>query len=69
MISYKYVYAGCGAGQYSILTHAHSYLNFWVLPGPVPKPMKVGFYPTHYGYFCGYPTGLGPIAKSTFKIL
>jgi len=31
----------------------------WVLPGPVPKPMKAGFYPTHYGYFLRVPIGSG----------
>ena len=52
---------GCGSGQYSTLTCAHIHLNLWVLPGPVSKPIKVGFYPTYCGYFLQVPIGLGPI--------
>ena len=41
----------CGFEQYNTLTRAHIYLNLWVLPGPVPIPIKAEFYPTHYRYF------------------
>jgi len=61
MILYKYVYAGCRARQYITLTFAHTHLNLWVLPGLMPKPMKVGFYLPIVGIFCGYPSNMGPI--------
>jgi len=50
---------GCGSGQCSTLTRAHTYLNLWVLPGPVPRPIKAGFYPTYYRYFLQIPIRYG----------
>ena len=46
---------GCGSGQYSTLTRVHIHLNLWILPGPVLRPIKAGFYPIHYGYFLRVP--------------
>jgi len=42
---------GCGVEHYNTLTRAHTHQYVWVLPGPVPKSMKAGFYPTYYRYF------------------
>ena len=50
---------GCGSKQYSTFTRANIHLNLWVLPGPVPRPIKTGFYPTHYEYFLRIPIGHG----------
>jgi len=46
---------GCEAGHYNTLTHAHTHQYVWVLPVPVSKPMKAGFYPTRCGCFLWVP--------------
>jgi len=56
---YKYVYAGCGASQYSTLTRTRTHLNLRVVLGPKPIPTEAGFYPTHCGYFLRVPIGPG----------
>jgi len=53
MILYKYVHVGKGS----------------IVPLPVPKSMKTGFYPIHCGYFLRYPLGLGPIAIPTSQLV
>jgi len=52
---------GCGSGQYSTLTRAHTYLNLWALLGPVPRPIKRVFTLPIVGIFYGYSLGLSPI--------
>ena len=60
---------GCGSGHYSTLTRAHIHLNLWVLPGPVPRPIKTGFYPTHYGYFLQVPIRHGSNCHPYIRLL
>lgn len=50
---------GCGVGQYNILTRVYTHLNLWVLPRPVSRPIKMGFYPTHRRYFLRIPIKSG----------
>ena len=42
---------GCGSGQYSTITRAHTHLNLWALLRLVPRPIKTEFYLTHCEYF------------------